>query len=489
MNHLAPVRILGALFAAALTLMLSAASPMAASAAGTGKPSTPAAAKGSPATPSLPSGATACASSRAKPSSSVAACGTRAATAASSTATVHLPGGAVACPSTADKPSSGTAACAATAPRAAAAAAATFTVSLVAGSPNLAPGGTSLLTATANQDVGPTPYFIEIFDLTTGALVVECGFGTSCATTVTQSGSTFQDYFAYVSSFGTTVPPPNIQATSGIVVVTWMTITLDASPTVLLPGRTTLLTATASLDVGPTPYFIEIFDILAGTFVVECGSGSTCSSFVTRQSGISEYIAYISGFSTTFPPANIRSESGGVNVTWISLGLGAAPASLPAGGTASVTAASSVDVGPSPYWIVIVDTTSNTAVAICGFGTFCTASVSQPGATTHGYVAYVSAFPGSLPPADIRATSNTVSVQWTPVQTVTVPNLFDLLDSDARSAVQTAGLVLGGDNAVVDCNELGRVDDQSPAAGTQVAAGSAVTISHGVRPASPAVCP
>src|SRR5262249_26246897 len=135
------------------------------------------------------------------------------------------------------------------------------------------------------------------------------------------------------------------------------------------------------------------------------------------------------------------------------------------------------------------DTTANAVVAICGSGTVCSAAVSQAAATTHSYVAYVALFPDSLPPAGIQATSNTASIQWTPVVTVTVPNLFDEPDADAAGLLQSAGLRLGSDGARVDCNELGNVDFQSPAAGSVVAPGTVVNITHGVRPSPPAECP
>jgi hypothetical protein len=490
MSHLRHIRLLGALFAAALTLTLSAASPMRTSAAGPSKPSTPAAVQGGAGARSLPSGATACRSTQAKPSSSFAACGTPAAAAARSTATVSLPGGAAPCTSTPTKRSSSAAACTTTRTPAAAAAPATFTVTLTAGTPDLVPGGTTVLTASSNQDVGPTPYFIEIFDFTTGAFLVECGFGATCSSSVTQSGSTVQDYVAYISGFGTTFPPPAVQASSGVLVVSWLTVTLTGGPTVAAPGQPVLLTATASLDVGPTPFYIEIFDVRSGAFVTECGSGTSCSTFVVRASDVGQFVAYISDFDVlTFPPPGIRSLSGSVLVSWASVGLSASPTSLPAGGTANVFALASLDVGPTPWWIEIYDDTSGTRVAFCGFGTSCSASVSQQAATTHSYTAFIAAVSGTPPPPDVRSTSNTVAVTWTPVQFVTVPDLIGEPQQTAINDINAAGLVVGSETTRVDCNNLGDVDDQSPAAGAQVVAGSAVSITTGVRPAQPMVCP
>jgi PASTA domain len=502
MSRLRPVRILAALFAVGLALMLSASGPAPAAAAGTAKPSPPPRAQGDAGVRALPAGATACPTTPAKPSSSFAACDTTPAAAAGSKATVSLPSGAAACASSAAKPSSTAAAC--TRPKVgptsparptdqprgqsgALAPLAAFTVDLTFSPVSLAPGGTTTLTATSNQDVGPTPWFIEIFQAASGAFLVECGSGTTCATSVTQSGSGLGAFIAYVSGFGTTSPPPSIQATSTPVLVSWLSVTLSASDTVLQPDGTTELTATSSLSVSPTPWSIEIFDVTTGTLVVECGFGTTCSTFVTRGPAVSTYVAYVAARFSSFPPSDIRSQSAGVVVSWITLGLSILPGNLPAGGTATVTADTVLDVGPTPFWIEVFDQTSGTQVVICGSGFECVGSVSQPGATQHSYIAYVAGFGGALPPPNIRATSNTVLVNWFPAAPV-VPNLTGETAAEAGQTLQSAGLVLGG-QTTVGCVNSDQVSGQSPAPGTQVAAGAAVSITLGTAPVPPHVCP
>jgi alpha-tubulin suppressor-like RCC1 family protein len=71
----------------------------------------------------------------------------------------------------------------------------------------------------------------------------------------------------------------------------------------------------------------------------------------------------------------------------------------------------------------------------------------------------------------------------------TVPNLRGETVSQASTRLQGAGLVLGGESTVVDntCNNIGRVLSQSPGAGTSLPAGSAVSITIGVKPKNP--CP
>ena len=80
-------------------------------------------------------------------------------------------------------------------------------------------GGTATLTATYSTDVGPTPYYIEIFDHTTGTLLAACGSGTVCTASVQiiQSCHTVsRTYIAYISEYSTTDPPPVSVATSNL---------------------------------------------------------------------------------------------------------------------------------------------------------------------------------------------------------------------------------------------------------------------------------
>jgi hypothetical protein len=69
-----------------------------------------------------------------------------------------------------------------------------------------------------------------------------------------------------------------------------------------------------------------------------------------------------------------------------------------------------------------------------------------------------------------------VTVSWVAVQFSTVPDLVDAADGDLPTIVGSSGLVLGSDTEVVEC-------------GTTVVAGSAVNVTHGVRPEPPAECP
>lgn len=484
MGHLHPVRLIGALLGLALALTVSAAGPMSASADGAAKQPTANAAQGDAGTQALPAGAKACPSTPAKPSASFATCGGSAS--ADSTATISLPGGAVPCTSTATKKSSGAAACSSAVAAGSATNAAGFVVTLGASPSSLAPGGSTTLTATSNQDVGPTPYYIEIFNTTTGAFEAECGYGSSCATIVAESGSTVQNFIAYISGYGTTLPPPNVVATSQTVVVSWLTFSLSVTNATLLPGQSTTIIATSSLDVGPTPYYIEIFDLATGAYPIYCGSGTTCATTVTRSSAVAYYVAYITTF-TASPPASYLAVSETFLVTWISLDLTASPAQPRTGDSTLLTATASLDVGPTPFYIEIVDLSLETLVAFCGSGASCSASVSQGPATIHSYIAFVIAHPNVFP-SKAWATSYSLEVAWT-APSITVPDLYGQTPDQADATLQAAGLVGGGLDSAVDCNNLGLVDHQIPAAGSLVFPGTAVAITVGVPPADPMSCP
>jgi len=91
---------------------------------------------------------------------------------------------------------------------------------LVAEPPVAAPGTPVVLHAVANQDVGPTPYAIHIFDNQTGLPVASCTSGSSCAGPVTSATPQSRTYTAYVASPSATAPPPFIQA-SATATVMW----------------------------------------------------------------------------------------------------------------------------------------------------------------------------------------------------------------------------------------------------------------------------
>jgi len=183
------------------------------------------------------------------------------------------------------------------------------TLTLSASPTTLGVGGTTTLTAVNTVNVTPTPFYIEIFDATTGARLVSCPFGTVCSTTTSQAVATTHKFIAYTSY--NTAPATNIQNTSNPSYVTWTPggyrLSLTATGTTLGHAN---VTAYSNINVGPTPYYIEIFNLRTGAFVTACGSGTSCTAYnVALSYGRNDFVAFTSSYSTTLPPANIQASS------------------------------------------------------------------------------------------------------------------------------------------------------------------------------------
>jgi hypothetical protein len=179
------------------------------------------------------------------------------------------------------------------------------------------PVGTSVtLTATMTCDIGPTPYYVQIFDATTGALVATCGAGTSCGATVSQGVASTHDYIAYLDSYSTTFPPASVSETSLNRYVTWEALSGNFYVSLFGPANVAYFagpgtyTAYVNQNVGPTPYWIEIFDETTGTLLAVCGTGTSCTASFTPSYTGDNLVAFVSGYSTTLPPAATQASSG-----------------------------------------------------------------------------------------------------------------------------------------------------------------------------------
>ncbi len=91
------------------------------------------------------------------------------------------------------------------------------TVTLSASSVKPAPRTGVTLTATANEDVGFTPWVIIITDITTGTVIAECRDGNRCGAHAART-SGHDTYQAVIADADGT----NVQATSATVTVTWL---------------------------------------------------------------------------------------------------------------------------------------------------------------------------------------------------------------------------------------------------------------------------
>jgi hypothetical protein len=293
-----------------------------------------------------------------------------------------------------------------------------WTVTLVASSNVLWPTQYSTLTATANADVGPTPYYISIYDATTGSLVAICAFGTTCSVSETEPTASTQNYIAYIDNATSSFPPGTIAATSSGQSVQWQSVTVGmiAGPIMPTLGQTVLLEGIASANVGPSPFYILIFDATTGTLVANCGTGQICSLMVSESTATTqEYIAYVSRFSTTLPPTAIQATSVPSFVTWSNetWAVSLSGQSL-AHGPQTYTATTNLNVGPTPYFIEIWDETTGALLAVCGAGTSCSA-LYQPGTAPEMLIAFVASYSSTFPPANIQATAGQLETLFQPL--------------------------------------------------------------------------
>jgi len=202
----------------------------------------------------------------------------------------------------------------------------TWTVTLRASNTAPVAGTAVTLTATANQDVSITPWYIEIYDLgNNGSQLIACGTGTTCQTTVNNQTPTCDTYQAYVADYSSTAPPSGIQATSNPVTVCWQvpqppqpdwTVSLVGAPTTTVSGTPAALAAATDNNVGPTPYYIQIYDLNSSQQQVACGGGNTCNVNVTNGPGCHAYVAVVAPFSYTYPAAGTVATSNTVSICW-----------------------------------------------------------------------------------------------------------------------------------------------------------------------------
>jgi hypothetical protein len=186
------------------------------------------------------------------------------------------------------------------------------TLTLAAGLNTLPVGDSTTLTATVGADIVSSPFYIEIWDTTTGTELTnweQCGSGTTCTVTVSQSVATTHTYIAALADATTSYPGVNLQNTSATTYVTWNDSGWSISLTASNGVDASTVTATANASVSPTEFYILIFDE-NGTFIKSCPFGTTCSTYYpVAVSPGSNLIAFVSSDSTTLPPGNIQASS------------------------------------------------------------------------------------------------------------------------------------------------------------------------------------
>ncbi|WP_031525317.1 hypothetical protein [Streptomyces sp. NRRL F-5123] len=181
--------------------------------------------------------------------------------------------------------------------------------------PLVGASGSSTLSAYSSFDVAPTAYYIQIWDLTAHTLLVSCPSGNTCSVNVTQSASTTHSFVGTVALSAASYPPAGIQSTSAVNYVAWVSgfapyysVSMSALSQTF-PPYNGVLTATSTTDVGPTAYYIEIFDVTTGTLIAQCGTGTQCVATVSYADTAHTHVAFISGSGSSLPPPTVRAAS------------------------------------------------------------------------------------------------------------------------------------------------------------------------------------
>jgi hypothetical protein len=239
-------------------------------------------------------------------------------------------------------------------------------LSLVASQPSPWAMTYTVLTARTNIDVGSTPYYIRIWDVETGSYLASCGTGSSCSVAVTRPNVDSASFTAVLTDL--TNPPLASASTQ----VYWHVsgVKLTQSITTAAIGATATLTATTDYDISSSPFYVQLYDDTAPALLQTCGGGNQCSVAVSQTTATSHsYRACFSGFGASMPPPNLLECTAERFIAWSSTGIRVALSAT----QGTVTATSSVDVGPTPYFIQIFDL-AGSRLAACGGGTTCSVS-------------------------------------------------------------------------------------------------------------------
>lgn len=296
---------------------------------------------------------------------------------------------------------------------------AAWSVTIGATSTNLLPTQWSTITATANQDVGPTPYYIVIRGVPWGgspAIVAVCGSGTTCSASVTRPDPGQTTYTAYIASYpdGTTVNNVQAQGPNGGYNIVWRGIGIGLASNVSTTtiGGAVQVTATVGEDVGPTPFHIQIYDTATGERLAVCGIGTSCSAVVSQNVALTRgYTSVVGSNSWEYPPTGVISWSAGTWVTWTASPI---RISLSAPGRTTnsfvpITAYSSHDLTPTPYYILIFNQATRALAASCGYGYSCTVNV-PVASGWNSFVAFLAPYSTTFEPGGTEASSNSVHV-------------------------------------------------------------------------------
>jgi hypothetical protein len=294
-----------------------------------------------------------------------------------------------------------------------------YAVSLTASSTTPDTGSAVTLTATANQDIGPTPYFVSIIDTTTGAPVAIAAKGQVATATITQKQATTRRYVAQVDSRGRAP----VMAAAAPKIVRWSTPSPNA-PTV------SSVTPATGPGAGGTTVTVAGSGFVAGTTVAFGGVAASAVNITSptqltavapvRNSNAGAVVDVTVTTSAGTSAASTRDRfSYAFSSNGFTASLTATTTSPAVGGATTLEATANQDLGPTPYWLSIVDVATGAVVAHTGWGTSVNVTLTRDQAQTGRYLAEVDKG-GGVP---VQAASSPVQVIWSGAPSGALPSV------------------------------------------------------------------
>ncbi|MHB8611968.1 MAG: glycoside hydrolase domain-containing protein [Candidatus Dormibacteraceae bacterium] len=166
-------------------------------------------------------------------------------------------------------------------------------VRLAASNPSVVgPGNAVTFTATASDEVRKIGYQTELFDTTTGQRLTYCSQGTTCSTSLIQSGPGTHTVVANLILVPQTFGIQPVQEQSTSVSATWLSLNLTASA-YSLQGGTTVVTANANSDLTNTPWAIFIYRSPGQLIGSPCVAATCTASVVLPAAGTPSFFAVV----------------------------------------------------------------------------------------------------------------------------------------------------------------------------------------------------
>jgi hypothetical protein len=273
----------------------------------------------------------------------------------------------------------------------------------------------STLTATSSVNVGLKQLDIDIYDQSTGARVAQCSTGYTCALGVTENVEESQTYIAYLTD-ATDVGGNHALSASAPVTIDWISVHLafTVDKNTLPLGGTVTLTATTTVDIDLAPLYVQIWDVTTGAKVDTCAAGTLCQWTASKSVATTHaYVATFGAFYQSYPPPPQQETTPIEYVTWTDTGIKVALTGLAiTHNPETITATANINVGSTPYYLVILNENNGAMIASCGVGSVCAISGYTPAASPGDHlVAFICNDPGALtlPAAGgVLASSNTL---------------------------------------------------------------------------------